>query len=414
MQKSTLLKIDQLNQLQIVIFVLGFVLEAWLVGFSVLLVALTLLHIGLAVYLRSYLLVAKESIIDITDVINSARNGDFDKRAKGIGDGEIHDLSNSYNSLIEQIQYYISITTTGVAQSVEGKFGYLQGKDKSILNNSLIDGVNLTQDAIGIIERGYHSQQRGNLSKTLHDLGGGLTSGINIVQVDLKATSSAISEIVQSSVDTAQKASNTLGNVEKVSANFDELIEKANMVDSKIVTLTKQSEEITSVINLIKDIADQTNLLALNAAIEAARAGEHGRGFAVVADEVRKLAEKTQKATDEIAMTVTTLQEETNSIKTQSNDMLNITAESLEHVDSFKGLLNEFAASASQTSNEADYINNKLLMILVKIDHILYKSEAYDNVINEIELGFPSYRECQLGLWYFQGNGKKLFSKPYF
>jgi len=217
---------------------------------------------------------------DLTSVMASVReNNDLTVRATHLDKSELGVISASLNSTLEQFSHVIdnlSNSSMALASAAEETSQTCQYNSTSMVEQ---------QDQIGLIATAIEE-----FSTTINEVA-------NKTQQTAESAKLADSQ-AHSGLGTVQ---NSYQSIESLAAEIDGLAEK-------VTRLHESSNNINNVIDVIKSVADQTNLLALNAAIEAARAGEQGRGFAVVADEVRTLAQRTQESTSEIEGFITSLQ----------------------------------------------------------------------------------------------------------
>lgn len=237
-----------------------------------------------------------------------------------------------------------------------------------------------------------------------------LKGGLGAAQESFVAIFNDLGQILKSSEAAADISQQGLDITRKSLSDIGELCDKMQHAQTLAQSLSGRSNDITNVISLIDDIAEQTNLLALNAAIEAARAGEHGRGFAVVADEVRKLAEKTQKATKDIAIVVKAMQQESGDIHVNTEEINTISESMRCNVDDIVGMMQDLSSSSIRSKYMLSIINNLVFCSLAKLDHVIYKNNLYSFILGTSdEFGITDHKGCRLGKWYYEGDGHKNF-----
>jgi methyl-accepting chemotaxis protein len=271
-------------------------------------------------------------LLSFISVFKQIASGDLTKKIELKSNDEIGMVAQEFNSFVDNIRNTI-ISVKDATSSVASATSEL---------SSTAEELSATSES--------QSRQMGDIAGGMSDVSHSAEEVVQHVEVTGRKVEEALS-VTEKGKDYVSDAVNKISEIKDKTAGLGETI----------LSLSKSSVEIGNIIGVINDIADQTNLLALNAAIEAARAGEAGRGFAVVADEVRKLAERTQNATKEVGDIITSLQKETALAGSGMKEAEKSVNEGIASAEETRSVFDEIVAAAEQIHEET-----AMVMMLVQ------------------------------------------------
>ncbi|AXH08893.1 chemotaxis protein [Malaciobacter halophilus] len=238
-----------------------------------------------------------------------------------------------------------------------------------------------------------------------------MTNSLNDTQTTYLSLLEELQSMMKESKETANGSTEGLNLTQEIVEDTDNLKHQIEIENEVVTTLVDKSKDISQVITLIQEIAFQTNILSLNAAVEAATAGEAGKGFAVVAQEVRNLATRSADAATQIKDVVDSIQLETEKIKDSSEVVSSVVVQTKNRVDVLKKLMTTFQKNSNRSVYEVESISNKIFINLAKLDHVIYKNNLYQLIFgSDHNFKAVDHHNCRLGKWYDNGLGRQEFS----
>lgn len=332
------------------LFLVGLLVLAWAI--------LSSMGLGIAYVMSKHLLKPE---VELGRTIKSAKEGILAVEAKIFSNDEFADLSRDFNSMLASFRQALgevnqaSLQVDSAGQKVKASadttlstISEVALGIKDVAANAYTQNQSITNisDSVGEMLQAVNTISVGALEQA-----GAIEDTENLVKkvvASLDSIQNALENILETSSVTAEFATKGRQAVDQNFGGMEKIKAKVTTTATQIKRLDDYSVKIGDIVQVISELAEQTNLLALNAAIEAARAGEHGKGFAVVADEVRKLAERSSKATKEISNIISSIQNVTD----ETVSSMNLTTR---EVEEGSGLAMEASSSLTEI---AQYANN--------------------------------------------------------
>ena len=293
------------------------------------------------------ILTSVSSISEISEIATDVKNGngDLTKRITINGSDEISNASKSTNDFIESVRQLISDVK--------------KSSNDNASTSSQLSSVSRAMQKNAVAQSALAKEAVQGTNKISSFISNTISDAVN-AQNNVKMAN----EILEKTKTRLNKMGSAVRNS----------VEIENEFASRLHTLSENAEQVKHVLSVIGDIADQTNLLALNAAIEAARAGEHGRGFAVVADEVRKLAERTQKSLVETNATINTIVQAI----TDASEQMGKNADEIKHLGELSSELED------ETNTAARMVSESHDVVSAMAQNAEANSKEVSNIVNQI------------------------------